>query len=169
MTNNTNKRFKDYNIISNKYLEHHDSKRVADDQILRAEAAKRYWKTHEFDLLNCKFYDDSKEKQFVDDRHNEAMIHGRDQVKKLPLTVQNEGLMYNPINMHIEDEKRLYDMDLREKNKKARYEVRYDVEDLTRKATLAEQDRTDLMKLNRISGKRFREEIKRGHDILSNS
>lgn len=36
--------------------------------------------------------------------------------------------MYNPINMHIEDRDRLYQKDLREKNKRARYEVRYDVE-----------------------------------------
>jgi len=49
--------------------------------------------------------------------------------------------MYNPVNMKIEDAERLYKMDLREKNKKARYEVRYDVEDLTRKEGLAEQDR----------------------------
>ena len=46
--------------------------------------------------------------------------------------------MYNPVNMKIDDEQRLYERDLREKNKKARYEVRYDVEDLTRKDGLAE-------------------------------
>ena len=57
------------------------------------------------------------------------------------MTVQNEGLMYNPVNMKIEDEKRLYERDLREKNKKARFEVRYDVEALAMKEGLAEQDR----------------------------
>jgi hypothetical protein len=57
---------------------------------------------------------------------------------------------------------------LREKNKKARFEVRYDVEDLVRRETLAEQDRLDRMVLNKISGKRFREEIERGFNILSN-
>ena len=70
-------------------------------------------------------------------------VHGKDQVKKLPITVQNEGLMYNPVNMKIEDEKRLFERDLREKNKKARFEVRYDVEQQTRKEGLAEQDRLD--------------------------
>jgi hypothetical protein len=49
--------------------------------------------------------------------------------------------MYNPVNMKIDDEQRLYERDLREKNKKARYEVRYDVEDIIRKEGLAEQDR----------------------------
>jgi hypothetical protein len=41
--------------------------------------------------------------------------------------------MYNPINMNIEDPNRLYERDLREKNKKKRFEVRYDVETKTRK------------------------------------
>ena len=37
----------------------------------------------------------------------------RDEVKKLPLTVQNEGLMYNPVSMKIEDAKRLQILDLK--------------------------------------------------------
>ena len=132
------KNFRDYNIISNKYLEHHDQKLLADEQIHKAEAALRYWKTHDFDPVNCNYYDQEKEKTFLSKREEEAKIHGRDQVKKLPITVQNEGLMYNPINMKIEDEQRLYERDLREKNKKARYEVRYDFEANTRKDCLAE-------------------------------
>ena len=133
-----NKNFKDYNIVSNKYLEHHDNKVVADEQILRAEAAQKYWKTHDFDPVNCKYYDEDKEQKFVQEREEEMKVHGKDQVKKLPITVQNEGLMYNPVNMKIEDEKRLFERDLREKNKKARYEVRYDFEQQTRKEGLAE-------------------------------
>jgi hypothetical protein len=95
--------------------------------------------------------------------------HGQDQVKKLPITVQNEGLMYNPVNMKIEDEKRLYERDLREKNKKARFEVKYDVEAITRKEGLAEVERLEHLKLNKVSGLRFKEETSRGFDILTNS
>lgn len=165
---NLNKNFKDYNIVSNKYLEHHDTKVQTDEQILKAEAAQRYWKTHDFDPINAKYYDDKKETTFVNKRDEEAKIHGHDQVKKLPITVQNEGLMYNPVNMKIEDERRLYERDLREKNKKARYEVRYDVESTVRKEGLAEQDRLDQMSLGKVSGLRFKEETQRGYDILTN-
>lgn len=49
--------------------------------------------------------------------------------------------MYNPVNNNIEDEDRLKDRDQREKNKKQRYEVRYDAEIATRKECLAEYDR----------------------------
>lgn len=76
--------------------------------------------------------------------------------------------MYNPINMKIEDEDRLYERDLREKNKRRRFEVRYDVEQMTRKDGLAEQDRQDHHKLNKVSHARFKEELERGFDILTN-
>jgi hypothetical protein len=77
--------------------------------------------------------------------------------------------MYNPVNMQIDDEQRLYDKDLREKNMKARYEVRYDVENITRKEGLAEQDRQEKMRLAKVSGLRYKEETQRGYHILNNN
>ena len=82
-----NKRYKDYNIVSNKYLEHHDQKVAADEQIMRADAAQRYWKTHDFDIVNCKFYDDDKEASYKVKALEDAKVHGQDEVKKLPITV----------------------------------------------------------------------------------
>jgi hypothetical protein len=43
--------------------------------------------------------------------------------------------------MRIEDEDRLYQRDLREKNKRQRFELRYDVEAQTRKVGMAEDER----------------------------
>ena len=76
--------------------------------------------------------------------------------------------MYNPINLKIEDSKRLYERDLREKNKRMRFEVRYDVETKTRKDGFSDQERADLMKLNKVSNSRFKIENDRGFDILTN-
>ena len=95
-------------------------------------------------------------------------MHGKDEVKKLPITVQEEGLMYNPINMHIEDRDRLYQKDLRDKNKRKRFEVRYDVEAETRKEGMAQFERDQAMKVNKISMKRYEEQLNRGFDILTN-
>ena len=76
--------------------------------------------------------------------------------------------MYNPINMAIEDEKRLTEKDMRERAKKARYDARYVAEDTTRKETLAENERLDKMALKKVSHMRVKEEINRGFDILTN-
>ena len=136
---------------------------------MRAEAAKKYWKTHKFDIVNCRFYDEKKQQEFEKERAEYAKIHGRDEVKKLPISVQNEGLMYNPVNMQIEDAKRLHEKDLREKNKKARFEVKYDFEQNTRKECLANLEYANQLKLNKVSGLRYREMTQRGFDILTNS
>ena len=60
---------------------------VADEKILRAEAAQKFWKTHDYDIVTAKFYEDQKEAEFQKKREEDAKIHGQDQVKKLPLTV----------------------------------------------------------------------------------
>ena len=47
-------------------------------------------------------------------------------------------MLYNPINLVVEDEKRLQEKDTREKNKKARFGIRYVAEAANREEMLAE-------------------------------
>lgn len=76
--------------------------------------------------------------------------------------------MYNPVNMKIEDRDRLYEKDLREKNKRQRFEVRYDVESKLRKEGIEDQMKQEAFGVNKISYMRFREAKERGFDILTN-
>ena len=69
--------------------------------------------------------------------------------------------------MHIEDKDRLYQKDLREKNKRKRFEVRYDVEADTRKEGMAQFERDQDMRLNKVSIDRFKEQMARGFDIVT--
>lgn len=78
---------REYNIVTNRYLEMHDLKEKTNDDIQRAEAAMAFWKTHDYDHITGKYYDSKKEDQFVETRAEMAKTHGKDQVKKLPLTV----------------------------------------------------------------------------------
>ena len=75
-------------MVTNRYLEHHEEKVNANQDILRAEAAKVYWKTREFDPIQVSYIDKDKEKDFLEDQAAKAKVHGKDQVKKLPVTVQ---------------------------------------------------------------------------------
>jgi hypothetical protein len=77
-------------------------------------------------------------------------------------------MLYNPVNMKIEDEKRLYERDLREKNKKRRFEVKYDVEYDAHIRGLQEESRQSAIALNKVSYNRFLETTDRGFDILTN-
>ena len=80
-------------------------------------AAKKYWETHDFNPINIEHYDPDKEKEFADQRSEEQRTHGKDWVQKLPKSWKEEGGLYNPINGRIEDQKRLYERDLKEKIK----------------------------------------------------
>lgn len=62
----------------------------------------------------------------------------------------------------------MIDKDVRDKNKKKRYEVRQQVEVQVREEGLAEQDRNDEMALRRISHKHTEEQVGRGFNILTN-
>jgi len=76
--------------------------------------------------------------------------------------------MYNPINMHIEDEDRLNEKDQREKNKKKRFEARVQIETQTKEEMFKKNKKDHEMALNKVSHMRVREEIERGFDIITN-
>ena len=59
---------RDYNVVNNRYLEHHEDKMQLNEEIMRAEAAKTYWKTRDFDPIQVKLVDEEKEKKFLEDR-----------------------------------------------------------------------------------------------------
>jgi len=48
---------REYNVISNRYLELHDLKVQANDDVQRAEAAKTFWRLNEYDPIQTKYYD----------------------------------------------------------------------------------------------------------------
>mmetsp|Transcript_32711 Transcript_32711/g.28983 ORF Transcript_32711/g.28983 Transcript_32711/m.28983 type:complete len:183 (+) Transcript_32711:426-974(+) len=159
---------RDYNIISNRYLELHDEKIVVDKDIDRLNAAKKYWKINEFNPVSIEYYDPDKEQTFQVKKKEMDKTHGQDWVQKLPKSWKEEGGLYNPINGKIEDEKRLWERDLKEKNKKKRYELRYDMEKQARKQGMGEGERLENIALNKVNIQRFRDTTDRGFDITTN-
>lgn len=125
-------------MITNRYLENNDNKEKTNVAVQKADCANKYWARNDYDILQGKYCDEGKEVEFVSKRNQEAAVHGKNEVKKLPITVQLDGLMYNPLNMAIEDPERLKEKDQREWNKKARYCIRYEAEQATRDECLAE-------------------------------
>ena len=53
---------RDYNVVTNRYLQHHEDKMEVNEEVLRAEAAKTFWKTREFDPIQITYVDSDKEK-----------------------------------------------------------------------------------------------------------
>jgi hypothetical protein len=118
--------------------------------------------------VNIQYYDPDKEQEYQQKKRQEEKTHGQDWVQKLPKSWKEEGGLYNPINGKIEDEKRLYERDLKEKNKRKRFELRYDMERQVHKQSLGEVERLDQISLNKINVQRFKDTTARGFDILTN-
>lgn len=52
--------YRDFDVISNKYKVEDGNKAVADKQIAQYEAAKKFWNTHDYNLIQADFYDKEK-------------------------------------------------------------------------------------------------------------
>lgn len=102
----------------------------------RLNAAKKYWDKNDYDAVVGEYYDPEKEQKFKTDRELEQKDHGKHWIDKLPQTWKDEGALYNPINGVIEDEHRLHEKDLKDKNKRKRFELRYDIERQMHKESL---------------------------------
>jgi hypothetical protein len=56
---------RDYNIITNRYLELHEDKINTDKMIEKYELADKYWKTHVYDPVAGQYYDPKIETEFL--------------------------------------------------------------------------------------------------------
>ena len=112
----------------------------------------------------------------ISDLAEEAKVHGKDFVKKLPPIVQeyaidiyiyiyniySDGLLYNPINMAVDDDKRLIEKDSKLKAKKKRFELRYDVEYHYHMKNLYDEEMAKDRAITRKDPKRYTEVFDRG-------
>lgn len=79
---------REYNVVTNKYISNHDSKVKTNDEIMKAEAARAYWKRNNFNPVSGEYYDQAKEDKFLAKRELQAQTHGQEFCKKLPISVQ---------------------------------------------------------------------------------
>jgi hypothetical protein len=159
--------FKDYDIISNKYLAEHNEKAKINEQALKLEAANKYWKTHNFDPVVGTYFDPKKEEKFQQEQKKIAAEWGKDRVLRLPKKVQEQGLLYNPVNQLILDEERLTAFDIKQKNKKKRYERKNDIEEFILRKGISYSERDETRKMNKKCYDYYREADNRGYDIVN--
>lgn len=160
--------YRDYNIITNRYFEDHEKKAKVDAESYRQEAAREYWKTHDFDLIKCEYVDLEKEEQYKNELKDKEKTHGLEKIEKLPHGIKySEGALYQPIGMKVIDKKRLEEIDLRQRNSKKRFDLRYDIEKDYRVKDINAQDLKKSASLNRISHQRFLGTTERGYNIIT--
>ena len=161
---------RDFNIISNKYLQEHQGKAKKDLDSYKLEAAEEYWKTHDYDIFTCKYIDPSKEEEVKNRNLEEIEATAQKKYEKLPNGVKySEGALYQAISSKIVDSDRLYEIDIKNKQAKQRYESRYDIEKEYHDRDIEQQEKGKIQAVNRIAHERYMENLGRGYDILTHS
>jgi len=98
----------DFCIISNKYNNSHDDKEALDKLASQQLAADRYWKTHNFNPVEGKFYDGSKETEFQGMLKKSEKVQGQEQLSAQPRSIKySEGAMYDLISNATKDNGKL--------------------------------------------------------------
>ena len=59
---------RDFNVLSNKFIKSHEEREDLEHQKVVDHVTKKYWQTHDFDLLRGRYYDSEKEKDFLEQR-----------------------------------------------------------------------------------------------------
>ncbi|CAM9647124.1 unnamed protein product, partial [Hapterophycus canaliculatus] len=161
---------RDVDVLSNRFLEKHEERMVEEQRFLRASAEEKYRRTHDYNIIAGTFYDQSKERGFVESREKLEAMQGRAQQYRFPPSMRyGEGNDYNIINQQQPKKTvvknkpaSVADRGL-SKRTRGRHAHEENVRQQERAAALREE-RT----LNRPSHMRHVEVLRTGHNVVSN-
>ncbi|KUF68292.1 hypothetical protein AM587_10012059 [Phytophthora nicotianae] len=159
---------REFNILTNKYHDRHDSRFNQETAEAKRIAAQKYFKTRTFDPIRITFVDEEREKEFLQRRQEEQQIHGKDRVLVLPPREQfSEGRVYNILNQEVINPDKLATINNKDqrtlnKIKKTAFETRM------RQVGETQQARDTDLRLNRFAHERHTESHAHGYDVLSN-
>ncbi|TMW63740.1 hypothetical protein Poli38472_002681 [Pythium oligandrum] len=161
-------RTRDFSILTNKYHSNHEERAQIEQQHAKEVAAVKFYKTHNYDPVRITYFDPDKETEFLERRHQEQQVHGKDRVFQLPPREQfSEGRLYNILNQKIinpEQISRFENIANRATNKmqKTAYEKR--MRDVGRQQVEQDEERC----LNRYAHERHEQSYVHGFDPISN-
>jgi len=163
----------DYNIVSNKYLAQHDEKTKQSEHNARQTATEAFWRTHQYDPIEVKYYDEDREKAYEDNHKDSEVRQGQAQAENIrmnaPTTHLSEGNLYDPVTCVAKNEDAIKQLHRLEQGK-----VEHMRAGLERVGDyLAMEDESFEVKaernMNRAKWRRFEDEHSHGHDILNNA
>lgn len=157
---------RDYDIISTRYKQFHDEKTKIDNEIKKIQTAKLFYKRNDYNIIKGRFFDDTKEENFRKQRSYEQSIHGLDYKKNMPQCAKGQSDLYNLINMQTVNAEELKKADETEKNKKRRYEIKYEMDKFYHDKNLYNKDKKEYNLGKKYSYLRYKESDKRQYDII---
>ncbi|KAL4473166.1 hypothetical protein ABPG72_007396 [Tetrahymena utriculariae] len=156
---------RDFNIITNKYTENHETKLQNDEENVKNKLDEKYRKTHKFNIVSGLLYDPEQEKAFQEQLKETNQSHGKNAILKLPPSLRYRETVIFDRNKPIPEELKLIDQ--QRENAKKRYKIRYAVENEYHERNLEMQDRRQQRLLNGLCDQKYLDEYKKGFDIIT--
>lgn len=160
---------KDFNVLTNRYLQDHEVKQMRDQELARLEAAEKHRTANFFNPLTAKFVDSQMEERIraaEDARDTEIKLRGEN---SQPLTHRGNATKgYDLISHRVHDPDLISHIESAEGARKSRYATRHLAEQETRRRDVEVEDALLQSKIDNTSHERYLETARRGFDILTN-
>jgi len=165
---NTLGKQRDFSIISNQFNNDHDGKMRQEYLRLKEDVVKKYWETHQFDVLRCEYYADEAEERYVEEREAKKLLHGQEQWNRKPPSEKNsQGNSYNILNHEVRDAEKMRIAMSTQDRAKNRLEKFQGLPTMQVERGIKQYDLEDARRMNRISFKRWEAQIDRGYDFVN--
>lgn len=160
---------KDFNVLTNRYLQNNEVKQMRDQELARLEAAEKHRTANFFNPLTAKFVDSQIEgrvRAAEDARDTEMKLRGENSE---PLTHRgNVTKGYGLISHQVHDPDLISYIVSAEDARKTRYATRHLAEQDVRRRDVEVEDAILESKIDNTSHERYLESERRGFDILTN-
>ena len=158
---------RDFNILSNRYVEQHDAKVTLEREIQRRQAAQKYWETHDYEPLLGHYIDPNKEERYQTLVATELGRQGMKSFNRLPPSLQKgEGFVYD-ITTHCVKNDDLYALEQhKEQSKMERNAATWNRNEMQRNSGLERQVLAETRAVNRQSHQRYVDTFRHGFNIV---
>lgn len=164
----TQKDYRVFDIVSNRYVERHSDQVSADQDAERSRALRKYVKDRDFDHVAIRYVDPDKEAKYLADRDTKLAEMNAKQLLRLPLSYKrSEGRMYDIVSGEVIQPDALAHHNHLLARRDKLHKRNYATEKQQRQRGIEIQDIREAQKHNRISAARYSRTLSRGYDIVN--
>ena len=158
---------RDFNILSNRYIEQHDTKVQLEREIQRRTAAQKYWETHDYEPLLGHYVMPEKEARFQEAMASELAKQPLKSFNRLPPSLQKgEGFVYDITTHQVKSEDLYAKEQRREEARIERQAHTWNRQEKMRNDGLERSALADTRAVNRQAHQRYIETFQHGYNIV---
>lgn len=159
---------REFNIVSNEYFENPAEKKREEYEKLKSHVLKKYWQTHDFDIVKGRYCSPEKEDRYQTQLKIMQEVQGRAVGTSLPPGVEYaDGHSYNILTHDIYDDSRLQAATTMEQRQLNRIKKRQ-VETAQREAGEKAYEFNETRRLSRISRQKYDSALDSGFNPITN-